>query len=261
MGKKVGDKRLSSEDGYEPAGSYILLDRMLYEVVKELRDTISTLQDKIDAQEVIITELKNGGGGSNGLSFADIVRGKATVATAAVVAMLDKEQTQQTIRGDNLIISGLAESKEGASDDEAVKAVFAAIGVELDQRERKGVESVRRVGRKPATTENRPRALVVRFERMGYEMKSKVLKNASTLKEKAEYSTVYIKRDTTDNVRMFEYELRKRRISMNTALSEVDRDGRRYAIDKSGKKWYWGVRWGELHHIDKATGRALKIVM
>jgi hypothetical protein len=71
-------------------------------------------------------------------------------------------------------------------------------------------------------------------------------------------SARYIRPDTTDNVKVFEYELRKRRNSMNAALSEVDPDGKRYAIDKSGKKWYWGVRWGELHHIDKATGRALK---
>jgi hypothetical protein len=48
---------------------------------------------------------------------------------------------------------------------------------------------------------------------------------------------------------------------MNAALSEVDHDGKRYAIDKSDKKWHWGVRWGELHHIDKATRRAFKTVM
>jgi hypothetical protein len=41
---------------------------------------------------------------------------------------------------------------------------------------------------------------------------------------------------------------------MNAALSEVHHDGRRYAIDKSGKKWYWGAKWSELYHIDKATG-------
>jgi hypothetical protein len=33
----------------------------MYEVVLELRETIRTLQEKVAAQEVIITELKNGG--------------------------------------------------------------------------------------------------------------------------------------------------------------------------------------------------------
>jgi hypothetical protein len=32
----------------------------------------------------------------------------------------------------------------------------------------------------------------------------------------------------------------KRLNSMNAALSEVDQDGRRFAIDKSRRKWYWG---------------------
>jgi hypothetical protein len=43
-------------------------------------------------------------------------------------------------------------------------------------------------------------------------------------------------------MKVFEYEPNIRRNSMNAALSEVDPDGRRYAIDKSGKKWYWDVR-------------------
>jgi hypothetical protein len=72
---------------------------------------------------------------------------------------------------------------------------------------------------------------------------------------------VYINRDVTDNERVLEYELRKRRNSMNAALSEIDQCGRRFAIDKSGKKWYWGNRWGELHQIDKDTGRAFKATM
>jgi hypothetical protein len=65
----------------------------------------------------------------------------------------------------------------------------------------------------------------------------------------------------TDNERVVEYELRKKRNSMNAALSEVDQNGKRYAIDQSGKSWYWGVRWDELRHIDKATWRAFKTVM
>jgi hypothetical protein len=88
-----------------------------------------------------------------------------------------------------------------------------------------------------------------------------VIANRVKLKEKAEYSKVYINRDATDNVRLLEYELRKTRNNMNAALSEVEQDGRRYAIDKNGKKWYWGNRWDELHQIDKDTRRAFKATM
>jgi formaldehyde-activating enzyme involved in methanogenesis len=62
------------------------------------------------------------------------------------------------------------------------------------------------------------------------------LKNGSKLKDIPEFANIYVKPDTTDNVKVFEYELRKRRNSMSAALSEVDPDARRYAVDKSGKK-------------------------
>jgi hypothetical protein len=48
---------------------------------------------------------------------------------------------------------------------------------------------------------------------------------------------------------------------MNAVLSEIDKDGRRYATDKYGKNWRWGVRLGKLHHIDKATGRSFKLAV
>jgi hypothetical protein len=63
------------------------------EVVKELRETIRSLQAKIAAQDTIISELKKVSGGSGGnssaISFADIVKGKATEASVAVVALLE----------------------------------------------------------------------------------------------------------------------------------------------------------------------------
>jgi hypothetical protein len=98
----VSGKALSAEDGYTPATNYATLDKVLYDVVKELRETIQSLETKITTlqamnatQEIIINELKNGGGGGGGkggLSFAEIAKGKATAAyCAAVVAIMTKE--------------------------------------------------------------------------------------------------------------------------------------------------------------------------
>jgi hypothetical protein len=110
----------------------------------------------------------------------------------------------------------------------------------------------------PAVTEaNRPRAVIVHFHKH-CDFVGKAINNRTKLKEMAKYSKVYINKDVTDNERLFEFELRKRRNSMNAALPETDKDRRSYATDTSGKNWYWGVRWGELHHIDKDTGRAFK---
>jgi hypothetical protein len=56
-----------------------------------------------------------------------------------------------------VVLSGLAETKAGDSDEKEVTAVLAPIGIEAT-----AVKNVRRVGRVPAITEtNRPRALVV----------------------------------------------------------------------------------------------------
>jgi hypothetical protein len=136
MVKEVSSKCLSHEDGYKKATSYSSLDMLMYEVVNELRETIRKLQERITAQDTIINELKNGGGGGGGggsgggaLSFADIVSGKATVASAAVVALLARETKQQNERGSNVTFSGLAEPKAGESYEEAVKAVLAPIGI------------------------------------------------------------------------------------------------------------------------------------
>jgi hypothetical protein len=46
------------------------------------------------------------------------------------------------------------------------------------------------------------------------------------------------------------------------ALPEVGNDGKqRFAIEKNNRQWFWGIRWGELHQIDKATGRAFRAVI
>jgi hypothetical protein len=130
--------------------------------------------------------------------------------------------------------------KEGDSDTNAVKAVLVATGFEQPE-----ITRVRRIGKMIATNEQRPRTVVVELGQ--YQHVGIVIANRIKLKRKAEYSDVYINRDVSDNVRLLEYELRKRRNSMNAALSEVGQDGRRFAIDKSGRKWYWGNRWGEIH--------------
>jgi hypothetical protein len=78
----------------------------MYEVVLELRETISKLQEKVAAQEDIITKLKNGGdrkgsGGGGGLSFAEILKGKASVASSAVVFIMANENKQNENRDKN----------------------------------------------------------------------------------------------------------------------------------------------------------------
>jgi hypothetical protein len=185
----------------------------------------------------------------------EILKGKTSMATAAVVALMARENKQTENRSNSVTINGLAEPVTGGSDEETVKTIFTAIGVNTE-----GIMKIRRVGRTPTTSEERSRTVVVELH--DHQVKYAALENRVKLKEMAEYSKVYIKQDLSDNERFIEYELRKSRNSRNAALPEVSSDGKqRFAIDKNNRQWFWGIRWGELHQIDKATGRAFRAVI
>jgi hypothetical protein len=103
MVKEVNNMCLSHEAGYRKATSFSTLGHafsvagfVMYEVVGELRYTIRTLQERIAAQDAIINEFNNcgGGGDSGALSFADIVKCKKTIAFTAGVALLANETKQ-----------------------------------------------------------------------------------------------------------------------------------------------------------------------
>jgi hypothetical protein len=81
-------------------------------------------------------------------------------------------------------LSGLAEVSAGGNDEEAVKALFVALGVQDV-----AIKKVRSVG---ATTQARPHSIVVEMDFESYEARCTALKNRSMLKERAEYSNVYI---------------------------------------------------------------------
>jgi hypothetical protein len=64
---------------------------------------------------------------------------------------------------------------------------------------------------------------------------------------------VYINKDMTRAERMAEKELRDERNKRNGELTEQDTNGRPRGTF-NGKKFYWGVRFGELRKIfDKPT--------
>jgi len=77
------------------------------------------------------------------------------------------------------------------------------------------------------------------------------VQNSKKLKEIQEYKTVYINIDKTENERILESKLRAERNKRNAELPNVveDSEGRlRYNVYKE-KKYYWGIRSGELKWI------------
>jgi hypothetical protein len=77
------------------------------------------------------------------------------------------------------------------------------------------------------------------------------VQNSKKLKEIQEYKTVYINIDKTENERILESKLRVERNKRNAALpNEIDgTDGRLRYNDFNGKKYYWGIRSGELKWV------------
>ncbi len=62
-----------------------------------------------------------------------------------------------------------------------------------------------------------------------------------------EYKGVYVNKDKTKVERLAEKELRIERNSLNDKLPYVDK-GRHYGLQDE-RKFYWGIRFGELRKI------------
>jgi hypothetical protein len=259
--KTYGAKALSAEMGFPKATNTSQLDHMLSEALETMNRKVEELLKRVEEQDKTINELRtelvkrNSGGGSGGAdgtgaptSWASLVGGKPNASTAAVVAIMAKERKQVEDKERNIIVSGLDENPDMAADKEAIKQVMTSLGVGA------AVKASRRIGQ---GSNGRPRLVVV--ELADRPTRDQALNSARQLKVTPPFEKVYVKKDRTLNEMLLENELRKKCAEKNNSLAQSDGpEGRlRYETDENGKKWYWGIRWGELRRIDKATGRIL----
>ena len=210
-------------------------------------DTISKLQRQLD--ENCGHDDDSGAATINSHSWAALVSGKHTITTAAQMVLMTKESRELADKEKNVIISGLVEKTSTAADEEEIKKVAAALRLKADS-----IKKARRMG-KVDSTHQRPRLVLVELEDSA--ARDVALKNASGLRGIAGYERVFVNSDRTQNQILVDKELRRERDERNEKLPNTDdTNGRlRYDISISGKKWYWGIRWHELHKIDKETGR------
>jgi hypothetical protein len=269
-----GKTAFSSENGYKTAPKVTDLDCIINDVVKAMKKSLEELTGKFDEQTVLIMDQKsliedqkkiiedltkqlNGTSGtpvhnSTGATWSDLVKGKSSASTAAVVAIMTKEKREVEDKEKNIIISGLVEGAGPVEDEAEVSKVLEILGVKAK------ANRVRRIGTKAAGSDeerrqNRARLVVV--ELIDREARDTALRNGKNLRPS--YDGVYVNRDRTQNEMLMEKELLRQRNERNSLLE--NEDGRlRFSIDaKSSKRWYWGIRWGELRKIDKDTGRTL----
>jgi hypothetical protein len=143
----------------------------------------------------------------------------------------------------NIVISGIV--KEGETEDNVksndmkrVDEVLEALDLRRDQ-----VESQRRI----RTINNSSNVIIVKFKEVQYT--SKAVRNAFNLRSKENYKGVYVNRDKTRSERYDEKVARDEAKIRNTQLEKVDEMGRRFDIDSSGRKFFFGVRNGEVAKI------------
>lgn len=273
MSKPHGNVRFSVENGYEPVKKIEHLDQIFNLELIKLNDTIRQLTKRLDEQDRIIKELRaerggqeveNGAyGGSNSgnataakvgmKSYASVVRGQPVKNAANVLELIIKEKREATSKRMNVVVSGLPEGKDDKADnDEILNALMTAFSLGPNRGMWTGSVKSRRVGK---SRDDQPRMAFVEFSDKA--TRDTILLSASKLKRDKKYSKVYIRPDLIKYEVLMERELRKERNERNAKLPNVDGD-HRYDIDKTGKEWYWGVRWGELRHIDRQTNRTFK---
>jgi hypothetical protein len=274
--KPHGDTALSTAYGYVKAASYGQLEKVLYQVFQDFEARLRVMQQKIDEQEKTIKALTTtpntsatGSGGGNTLdtaqaaptSYASVVRAKSVSTAAEVLELIVKERRQASRKQTSVVISGLPEERDQAADLVNIrKALNDAAGYSnagFEDAEYLADSDIRRASKAAAAT-GRPRLVFAKLPRGESEM---VLEGArNRFKNSETYRTVFIRPCLTRHEVLLEYELRRERNERNSKLPQGEENAR-YSTDGSGRKWYWGVRWGELLQIDKDTRKAFKTAM
>jgi hypothetical protein len=265
-GTKVEEKRVEMESiaaelfrGLQTSVSELSAKLAAQEgIINDQKTTIDDQTKLIDEQMRLIEDLRKQltdtssvSASNSSSSWADLVKGKSSASTAAVVAIMAKEKRQVEDKEKNVIISGLDEKAISTEDESEVMKVMEVLGVSAS------VKRIRRIGviaESAGEGGQRKKNRLVMVELADKEARDKALRSGRELK--AGHAGVYVNRDRTQNEMLMERELLRQRDERNKQLE--NEDGRlRYSVDANSKKWYWGVRWGELRKIDKETGRTL----
>ena len=185
-------------------------------------------------------------------SFAEILKEKPDETNEAQLVMLaqvNAEMSNKKRIETNIIISGIASATNPAEskthDEDQVDLLLKAIEPNLSLGNTKRVIRLK----KKNNRNEQPELLLVELDTVVNQ--KLVIQNTKKLKENQQLKSVYINNDKTDNERILESKLRVERNKRNAALPNVidGTDGRlRYNVFND-KKYYWGIRSGELKWI------------
>ena len=178
-----------------------------------------------------------------------------------MMAKIAKEQREKSRKENNVVISGLAEclEKEPSAiqkhDDDLVDSVLSKLGLSRDNVKKQTRLKKRAIRANPSASNSdsangnvsstKPSPILLEFNSSDDQVTA--LKNSYSLRSEK----VYVNPDRTLNERILERNLRAERDKKNKALPNEfpNSPGRRFK-EKNGKKYYYGIRWGELQLIE-----------
>jgi hypothetical protein len=164
------------------------------------------------------------------------------------LAKVRQEQSESERIKRNVIISGIPETgndenEKLTNDNGRVEEVLNAVGLSRNTVQRQ----VRL--RSPMN----PNAKLILVEFTEVEHRDTALKRSGVLKTNQSFKDVYLNQDMTKAERVAERDLRKERNELNASLPDKDGVGRQRG-EHNGRKFYWGIRSGELRRIyDRTT--------
>jgi len=192
------------------------------------------------------------------LTYADLVKDKKQNKTSenqlVMVAKISNELNQKKKIENNIIISGIVESTDTDKNEKQMQDKAKIIELLQTVDENLNEQNVKRLIRLPRrnkqnTQTQSPELLLVEIDTV--ENKNLIIQNAKKLKSSDNFHNIYINSDKTEQERIVESKLRAERNERNSKLeNEIpDSDGRlRYALYKE-KKYFWGIRSGELRWV------------
>ena len=226
-------------------------NKLLEEKISKLETDLKTANDKI----IVLENKPTTSTASNDspFSFSSMVKGSGNnkEASVALLALVAKENREKSRIENNIVINGIIESNETDTLENDINKVNEVLNVLKLNRE--DVKKQTRIkNRTNLINETQPKVQMILVEFYDNTKQTIALKNSKLLKDNASTNSIYINPDKTAAERVAEKELRTERNRLNSTLeSEVtNSNGRLRYGERNGKKFYWGIRWGELRRIE-----------
>lgn len=232
-------------------GQLCLVVQGLREQINQTETENRTLKSEIETLKKNKQQNKN----SPNFTFADLLKEKPEKSNEGQLVMLAKVSTELHNKKkieNNVIISGMpeAESNDLTTRENHDKTQIDKLLKELDSSlSIVNAKNVKRLTKKNKIPNSPPDLILIELDNNANQ--KLVVQNSKKLKQNENFKNVFINNDKTESERILESKLRAERNKRNSELTnEVEGSGGRQRFNiHNEKKYYWGIRSGELKWI------------